>query len=73
MIVVVPAWVVVSKLGVDLRVFIACNLDQVVPIHDGSYLVLAAVSLLNLFVRCNDDTFVLDFLAGPLSAVVQQR
>ena len=64
---------IVSKLGVDLCVFIACDLDQVVPVHDRSYLVLAAVSLLNFFVRCDHDTLVLDFLAGPLGAVVQQR
>ena len=62
----------VAKLGIDLCIFIPSYLDQVVPVHNGSYLVLDAISLLYLLVGCDDYAFVFYLLTCSLCAVVQQ-
>lgn len=62
--------VAIAELGIDLSVLVACDLDEVVPVHDRSYLVLDALSLLHFLIRCGHDSLVLHFLAGTLSAVV---
>ena len=59
-----------TKLGIDLGILVSGDLDQIVPVHDWSYLVLEATHLLHLFVGCNHHPLVLHFLAGSLGAVV---
>ena len=63
---------IITKFGIDLSVFITSNFDEIVPIHNRSYLVFDAVGLLHLLIRCYDDSFVLDFLAGAFGTVIEQ-
>lgn len=72
-VVAASALVAVAELGVDLRVFIASYLDEIVPVHDRPYLVLQPVLLLDLLIWSNHDAFVFDLLTGSLCAVVEQR
>ena len=67
------ALVIIAKFGIDLCVFVAGYLDEIVPVHDRSYLVFEPVGLFDLLVRRGHDSFVLHFLTGAFSAVVEQR
>ena len=62
--------VTVTKLGIDLSVFITSYLDEIVPVHDRSYLVLESIGLLNFLIGRCDDSLVLHLLTGSLSTVV---
>lgn len=63
---------IVSEFGVNLGVFISGDLDEIVPVHNRSYLELEPVLLLDFLVWSSHNPLVLHFLAGALSAVVEE-
>ena len=61
---------IVAKLGIDLSAFITRYLDEIIPVHNWSYLILEAIGLLYLLIWRNHHPLVLDFLTGSLCAIV---
>ena len=63
---------VVAKFGIDLSVFVAGNLDEIVPVHDRSYLVFEAVGLFDFLVGRDHHSLILDLLTRSFCAVIQE-